>query len=30
MSHVKLIVAIASRVSVSRFLDYKEYLQAVY
>jgi uncharacterized protein (TIGR02147 family) len=30
MSHAKLIVAIASRVSVSRFLDYKEYLQAVY
>jgi len=30
MSQSKLIVAIASRVSVSRFLDYKEYLQAVY
>lgn len=30
MSHSKLIVAIASRVSVSRFLDYREYLQAVY
>ncbi len=30
MSHMKLIIAIASRVSVSRFLDYREYLQAVY
>ncbi|HYX38529.1 MAG TPA: TIGR02147 family protein [Oligoflexus sp.] len=30
MSHAKLIVAVASRVSVSRFLDYREYLQAVY
>jgi uncharacterized protein (TIGR02147 family) len=30
MSHAKLIVVIASRVSVSRYLDYKEYLQAVY
>ncbi len=27
---MKLIIAIASRVSVSRFLDYREYLQAVY
>lgn len=30
MSHLKLIIAVASRVSVSRFLDYREYLQAVY
>ncbi len=30
MSHSKLIVAFASRVPVSRFLDYREYLQAVF